>query len=150
MSYNRPLSPGIGLKQAPIVSPGIQELTLDSDIATTSSLGIIQVGSGLSITPLGVLSTTDNCNSNFVNVKLTDFSYTATAADLYIGATSKNITITLPKGILGRVYYVKNQVEGNIKVKGTAQNIDSSGDKTLGTEASIIVVFDGVRWNIIN
>jgi hypothetical protein len=76
--------------------------------------------------------------------------YTATASDYYIGATKKDIDITLPLGIVGKVYIIKNQVSGNIEVKGTSgQKIDTASDKTLGTEASIIVVFDGTRWNII-
>lgn len=147
MSYNRPINPGLGLKQIPSTEPGVQQLTLDSDIATTSTVGVIQVGSGLSITPAGVLSATSG--NSLISVKLTTTNYTATATDYYIGANKKDITITLPLGITGKVYIVKNQVEGNIKVKGTGQNLDSSGDKTLGSEASIIVVFDGTRWNII-
>jgi len=148
MSYSRPLNPGLGLKQVPVINPGVQELTLDSDIATTSSLGIVQVGSGLTITPLGVLSATGG--SDFVNVKLTLTNYTATATDYYIGANKKDITITLPLGILGKVYVVKNQVSGEVTVTGTlAQKIDTAATKTLGTNDSIMVVFDGVRWNII-
>lgn len=149
MSYSRPLNPGIGLKQIPVVNPGVQELTLDSDIATTSSLGVVQVGSGLAITPSGILSATGS-GSSLISVKLTAINYTALATDYYIGAIKKDITITLPLGVVGKVYIVKNQVEGNIKVKGTGQNLDTSGDKTLGSESSIIVVFDGTRWNIIN
>ena len=149
MSYSRPLNPGLGLKQVPVVvNPGVQELTLDSDIATTSSLGIVQVGSGLAITPLGVLSATGG--SDFVNVKLTLTNYTATAADYYIGANKKDIAITLPLGIVGKVYVVKNQVSGEVTVTGTlAQKIDTAATKTLGTNDSIMVVFDGTRWNII-
>jgi len=148
MSYSRPLNPGLGLKQVPVINPGVQELTLDSDIATTSSLGIVQVGSGLTITPLGVLSATGG--SDFVNVKLTITNYTATATDYYIGANKKDITITLPLGIFGKVYVVKNQVSGEVTVTGTlAQKIDTAATKTLGTNDSIMVVFDGVRWNII-
>ena len=156
MAYNRqPQSvlAGTALKQNPppsILQPaGIVPVTLDADIATATSLGVVQVGSGLSITPLGVLSATGSGSSN-INVKLTAVNYTALNIDYYIGATKKDITITLPLGITGKVYIVKNQVEGNIKVKGTGQNLDNSGDKTLGSEQSIIVVFDGVRWNIID
>jgi hypothetical protein len=75
--------------------------------------------------------------------------YTATLDDYYIGATKKNITITFPKGVVGKVYIVKNQAEGNIKVKGTGEDLDQSGDKTLGTEASLIAVFAGTRWNLV-
>ena len=143
--------PGRALSQTPVANgdAGILPLTLDVDIATTTSLGVVQVGSGLSITPSGVLSATGS-SSSFINVTLTNVDYTVTATDYYIGATKKDIDITLPLGIAGRVYVVKNQVNGNIKVKATGgQKIDTSSDKTLGSEASIIVVFDGSRWNVI-
>jgi hypothetical protein len=56
----------------------------------------------------------------------------------------------LPAGILGRVYYVKNQVSGNIKVQGTGgETIDGLAFQTLGGNAGFIVVFDGSRWNIL-
>ena len=152
MAYSRPpVQPGRGLKRNPIIpiesTSGVFDYALDSDIATTTSLGIIQVGSGLSITPTGILSAVGG--SSLISVKLIAINYTALATDYYIGATKKDITITLPLGIVGKVYVVKNQVCGNIKVKGTSQNLDSSGDKTLGTEQSLFVVFDGTRWNII-
>jgi len=153
MAYSRPpVQPGRGLKRIPVLpiesSSGVFDYALDADIATTTSLGIVQVGSGLSITPLGVLSATGSGNSN-INVKLTAVNYNALATDYYIGAIKKDITITLPLSVAGKVYLVKNQVEGNIKVKGSGQNLDNSGDKTLGSEASLFVVSDGTRWNII-
>jgi|LauGreDrversion4_2_1035121.scaffolds.fasta_scaffold260955_2 hypothetical protein len=156
MAYNRQpqtVLAGNALKQNPppsIIQPaGIIPVILDADIATTASLGVVQVGSGLSITPSGVLSASGG-SSSFINVTLTSTNYTATTDDYYIGATKKEIDITLPLGITGKVYIVKNQVSGNIKVKASgSQKIDTSSDKTLGTEVSIIVVFDGSRWNII-
>lgn len=142
---------GIALKQNPPASTltpaGIVPVTLDADIATTTSLGVVRVGAGLAITPAGVLSATGG--SSLINVKLTSTNYTATASDYYIGATNRNITITFPAGVVGKVYVVKNQSEGIITVKGTGQNLDQSGDKNLGTEASLIAVFDGTRWNLI-
>jgi hypothetical protein len=142
---------GTALKQNPLATtvtpPGIVPVTLDADIATTTTLGVVQVGAGLSITPAGILSATGG--SNLLNVKLTSTNYTATATDYYIGATKKDITITFPVGVVGKVYVVKNQIEGNITVKGTSQNLDTSGDKTLGTQASLIAVFDGTRWNLV-
>jgi len=155
MAYNRQpnvVLAGIGLKQSPpastVTPPGIVPVTLDADIASTTSLGVIQVGTGLSITPAGVLSATGG-GSSLLNVKLVAADYTATLDDYYIGATKKNITITFPKGVVGKVYIVKNQADGNIKVKGTGENLDQSGDKTLGTEASLIAVFAGTRWNLV-
>ena len=143
--------PGRALSQTPAANgdAGILPLTLDADIATTTGLGVVQVGSGLSITPSGVLSTTSS-SSSFINVTLTNVDYTATASDYYIGATKKEIDITLPLGITGKVYVIKNQATGNIKVKCSGgQTLDTSSSKTLGSESSIIVVFDGSRWNVI-
>ena len=142
---------GQGLKQSPLPNgdAGAQSVTLESNIATTTSLGVVQVGGGLSITPAGVLSATSS-GGDFVNVTLTSVDYTAVATDLYVGATNNNITITLPLGTLGRVYYVKNQVSGNIRVQGTGgETIDGSLFQTLGSNAGFIVVFDGSRWNIL-
>ncbi len=155
MAYNRQpqtVLAGTGLKQNPppsIIHPaGIIPVELEAEIATTTSLGVVQIGSGLSITPSGILSAASS--SSFINVTLTSTDYTATASDYYIGATKKDIDITLPLGILGRVYVIKNQVSGNIEVKGSSgQKIDTSSNKTLGAEDSIIVVFDGTRWNTI-
>jgi hypothetical protein len=157
MAYNRQpqtVLAGTALKQNPppsIVQPaGIVPVTLDAEIATTTSLGVVQVGSGLSITPSGILSATGG-SSSLINIKLTSVDYTASATDYYIGATKKDIDITLPLGITGKVYVIKNQVNGNIKVKATGgQKIDTSSDKTLGSEDSLVVVFDGTRWNVID
>jgi hypothetical protein len=143
---------GKGLIQNPLPStidpPGIVPVTIECEEATTTSLGVVQIGSGLSITPLGVLSAVGG--SSLISVKLTPINYTALVTDYYIGATKKDITITLPLGIVGKIYIIKNQIEGSIKVKGTGQNLDNAGDKTLGSEQSLFVVSDGVRWNIIN
>lgn len=143
---------GGALKQTPtadLTAPaGIVTVELEALTATTTNRGVVQVGSGLSITPAGVLSATGG-GSSLLNVSLVAVDYTATLNDYYIGATKKNITITLPLGIVGKVYIVKNQVEGIITVKGTGQNLDQSGDKTLGSDASLITVFDGTRWNLI-
>lgn len=155
MAYSRPpVQPGRALKRSPSVpiesTAGVLDFALDADIATTTSLGVVQVGSGLAITSAGVLSATNSGASDFVNVYLTNVSYTVTATDLYVGATNNNITITLPAGILGRVYYIKNQSGGNIKVQGTGgETIDGNAFQTLGSNAGFIVVFDGTRWNIL-
>lgn len=157
MAYSRQpqvvIANGGALKQTPLASsqtpPGIVPVELEALIATTTNLGVVQVGSGLSITPSGILSATSG-SSSFINVTLTNVDYTATADDYYIGATKKEIDITLPLGITGKVYVIKNQATGNIKVKCSGgQTLDTSSSKTLGSESSIIVVFDGSRWNVI-
>lgn len=154
MAYSRPpVQPGRALKRTPAVpiesSAGVFDFALDADIATTTNLGVVQVGSGLSITPAGVLSAT-NSGADIINVTLTGVDYTPLLTDYYVGATAKNITLTLPLGVLGKVYYIKNQANGSITIQGTGgQTVDSSSFKNLGSEAAIICVFDGTRWNII-
>lgn len=154
MSYSRPpttVKAGRALTQSPSTTnpPGVLPVTLDTDIATVTGLGVVQVGSGLAITALGVLSATGS-SSNLYPVKLTAVNYTALADDFYIGATKKDITITLPLGITGKIYVIKNQVSGDITVatSGT-QKIDTASTKQLGTNDSITVIFDGARWNSI-
>lgn len=161
MAYNRQpqtVLAGTALKQNPpptVIQPaGIIPVTLDADIATTTSLGVVQVGSGLSITPGGILSATGGDLGCSINVTLINTNYTATALDCYIGSTASkdddNIVITLPLGTTGKLYYIKNQGKGNIKVQGTGgQTIDGSSSKTLGTNGSFIIVFAGSRWNIL-
>ncbi len=158
MAYNRQpqtVLAGVAIKQSPLpglTSPGgIIPVTLDVDIATTTSLGVVQIGSGLSITPTGVLSAPGSgSGSGFINVTLTATDYTATVGDYYIGATKKDIDITLPLGVTGKVYVIKNQISGNIDVKGSGgQKIDTASDVALGTNDSLTVVFDGTRWNVI-
>ena len=152
MSYSRPsVQAGRGLKRTPATpnssAVGVFDFTLESDIATTTNVGVVQIGSGLSITPDGILSAQMAVG---YQVKLTNVNYTADVDDYYIGATKKAITITLPAGIVGKAYIVKNQVDGLVRVDCSAgQTLDDSNFISLGTNDSIFVIFDGNRWNIV-
>jgi hypothetical protein len=88
--------------------------------------------------------------NNFFNIKFTAVNYTLTNLDEYVGATANGITITLPPGVQGRWYYIKNQVTGTITVQCTGTDtIDGSAAKTLHTNSGIMLVFDNIRWNIL-
>ena len=88
--------------------------------------------------------------NNFFNIKLVAVNYTITDVDEYIGATADGIVITLPPGVVGRWYYIKNQISGTVTVQGTGTDtIDGSVSKQLRTNAGIMLVFDNVRWNIL-
>jgi hypothetical protein len=158
MAYSRlpnTVQAGRALTQTPssssTIPSGIIEVMLDSNIATTSTLGVVQVGSGLSITPLGVLSASGGSSSTIYAVKLTKVNYTALADDYYIGATDSGITITLPKGVLGKTYAIKNQDNGIVTVKATgSEKIDNSSTQTLATNKAIIIIFDGTQWQIMS
>jgi hypothetical protein len=154
MSYSRlpaTTRAGVGMTQTPTntnINNSLSPVTLNSDISTTSSVGVVQVGSGLSITPQGVLSATNN--SSLFAVKIVSANYTASANDYYIGAIKKDITITLPIGVTGKVYVVKNEENGEITVIGTAgQKIDGSVSEKLSTNKSLMVIFNGTEWQSI-
>lgn len=154
MSYSRlpaTTRAGVGMTQTPTntnINNSLSPVTLNSDISTTGSLGIVQVGSGLSITPQGVLSAATS--SSLFAVKIITANYTPTANDYYIGAIKKEITVTLPKGVTGKVYVVKNQENGEITVTGTAgQKIDGFSSQKLSTNKSLMLIFDGTEWQSI-
>lgn len=160
MAYIRPptaVKAGLALRQNPPPTPldpaGVLDVILDAEIATTTSLGVVQVGSGLSITPEGILSATGGGgDTGYIDVYLTASNYTATNDDYYIGIIGAPTIVTLPPGTLGKVFIIKNQLQGggSVKVIGSnGQLLDTSISRSLGSEASIMMVFDGTRWNII-
>jgi hypothetical protein len=82
-------------------------------------------------------------------------TYTALPTDYFLCVlTVGPVTITLPTGILGTVYIVKD-CAGNaqlapITIQGTSgQLIDGSTTATINTNyGSVTFVFDGTEWNI--
>lgn len=90
------------------------------------------------------------------NLPVTDViaDYTALATDYFLCVLSiLPVTITLPVGITGKVYVIKD-CSGNantnpITIQGTAQNVDA-GTATINVPfGSITVVFNGIDWSII-
>jgi hypothetical protein len=68
MAYIKPteiIVNGRGLTSTASSATGISPVTLNVNTATTATLGIIQVGSGLSITPDGVLSATGGAGNGY-------------------------------------------------------------------------------------
>lgn len=148
---------GRALKQNPSPTPltpaGILPVKLDADIATYSSLGVVQVGSGITVDANGVISVSGT-SPGYINVKLTSVNYNALLSDYYIGCTNEKddkVTITLPLGVTGKVYIIKNQGDGGqVKITGSGgQTIDDFATLNLSNESGIILVFDGFRWNVI-
>ncbi len=60
MAYSKPAAStlaGVALKQNPVPSPvSLTPITLDSDIATTTQLGVVKIGSGISVDVDGTIS----------------------------------------------------------------------------------------------
>ena len=80
-------------------------------------------------------------------------NYTALATDYFLCVlTVAPVVITLPVGILGTVYVIKdcsgNANNAPITIQGTAQTVDS-GTGTINVPfGSITVVFNGSNWSI--
>lgn len=88
---------------------------------------------------------------SLMNVTKVSYDYTPTETDTYIGCTAKNIVITLPPGVVGKLYIVKNQsVDGNVKVVGSnGEMLDDTPSKTLGTNGMLLALFVNPRWSLI-
>lgn len=85
----------------------------------------------------------------------TTVSYTATANDEYIGVFSANaVTITLPLGTNGRVYYIKDeygQGSGKITIQPQpGELIDNKTNYIISVpNQSVATVFRSGQWRII-
>ena len=152
--------PGRALSQTPGPNgdAGILPVTLDADIATTTSLGVVQVGSGLSITPEGVLSANGgegtSCATTYVNK-----DYTVQPGDYYIGVVrggEDDVAIVLPLATTEcRVLIVKDQRGKNgDKIKIIAQvgnTLDGTSSKDLQQPyESVTLLGQGSAWWIIS
>jgi len=83
-------------------------------------------------------------------------TYTALATDYFLCVlTVGPVTITLPTGILGTVYIVKDcgglAATNPITVQGTGgQLVDGSASATVNTNfGSLTFIFDGTEWSIV-
>ena len=121
---------------------------------TVNNTGVTKIvaGTNISISPAGGTGdvTITASSAGLITVVATALAYTATANDEYIGVTVNPTTVTLPTGVTGKTYIVKNETTGSTTVTGTlGQLLDGSLTKVLGANASITVVFRGTAWHII-
>ena len=90
---------------------------------------------------------------NLISVYGTNTNYTATANDDYIGVNSANVTtITLPAGVDGRVYTIKNEANyGKVKVQpSNSEKIDNGAIYWANIAyQSVTCVFRAGQWRII-
>ena len=112
-------------------------------------------GPGVSIANTPGQITISANGADLMAVYGTNTSYTATANDEYIGVNSASaVTITLPLGIPGRVYTIKDeygQGSGKITIQPTSpEKIDNSTNYVISVPyQSVAVVFRGNGWHII-
>lgn len=84
-----------------------------------------------------------------------DATYTALATDYFLCVlTIAPVTITLPVGILGTVYIIKDCSGGAsptnaVTVQGTGQNVDGGTATINAPFGSVTVIFNGIDWSIV-
>jgi hypothetical protein len=118
-----------------INNTGVTSLTAGTNVTLSGSTGAVTI----SVQEPGIETTTS-----------TAVAYTATATDGYIGVTANPTIVTLPPGVTGKVYIIKNEAaSGNTTVIGTGvEKIDGSTSKSLNSNASMTVIFRA-GWRVI-
>ncbi len=123
----------------PLYTPG-SNLISDNDI--------INVGNGN--------ITIDGNPSPVTVTEVTTPEYTATAQDYFlcVDTSTQPVAITLPTGILGTVYIVKDCTgdanTNNITVAGTGGELVDGSTATINSPyGSLSFVFNGSEWSIV-
>ena len=112
-------------------------------------------GPGVSIANTPGSITISANGADLIAVTGTTSSYTATANDEYIGVNSASaVTITLPLGVAGRVYTIKDehgQGSGKITIQPqSGEKVDNSNNYIISVPfQSVSMVFRAGQWHII-
>ena len=122
-----------------------------------SNIGVLSVvaGAGISVSSATGYITISASGADLIATIGVTGSYTATANDEYIGVFSASaVTITLPLGVTGRVYIIKDeygQGSGKITVQPSGlEKIDNANNYIISVpNQSVSVVFRGGQWRII-
>lgn len=144
-------SAGNGISLTDVVTAGYETSF------TINNTGVLQLnaGSGISLSANTGNITISSFGADLINVYGTTTSYTASITDEYIGVYSSSaVTITLPAGINGRVYTIKDeygQGSGKITVQPqVGEKIDNANSYVIGVPyQSVSVVFRAGNWYII-
>lgn len=112
----------------------------------------IIAGAGITVTTTNANITISAIGADFINTIGVTTNYTATLEDEYIGVSSANaITITLPTGVPGRVYYIKDEFgQGSGKITIAPQPgelIDNKTSYVIGIPyQAVSTVFRAGKW----
>ena len=124
---------------------------------TIKNTGVLSLtaGPGISIDAGTGDITISSYGADLINVYGTTTSYTATLNDEYIGVNSVSaVTITLPAGVDGRVYTIKDehgQGSGKITIQPQAgSKVDNSNSYIISVPyQSVQVVYRAGNWWIM-
>ena len=144
-------SSGDGIQLSDVVTIG------NETSFTISNTGVLSLTAGDGITLSGSTGnvTVSASGADLISTIGVTGSYTATADDEYIGVYSVSaVTITLPIGVTGRVYIIKDeygQGSGKITIKPSGSElIDNKTNYIISVpNQSVSVVFRGGQWRII-
>ena len=144
-------SPGPGISLSNVSNNGYHP---HFTINNTGVLSLIP-GTGISLSGNTGNVTVSTTGTSYINVIGVTGAYTPTSTDEYIGVFSANaVTITLPNGIDGRVYTIKDeygQGSGKITIQPQATElIDSKVNYIISVPyQSVSCVFRAGQWRII-
>lgn len=148
-----------------VTNTGVLSLDAGNGISVSANTGNVTVtnigvtnlvaGSGISLSGNTGNITISSFGADLINVIGVTANYTATLTDEYIGVFSASaITITLPTGIAGRVYTIKDeygQGSGKITIQpASGETIDGKVNYTISVpNQSVSVVSRASKWWII-
>jgi hypothetical protein len=142
---------GAGISITNLVSIGN---TVGFAVSNTGVLSVV-AGDGITLSGSTGYITISATGADLIATIGVTGSYTATADDEYIGVFSAAaVTITLPIGVTGRVYIIKDeygQGSGKITVQPSGlEKIDNANNYIISVpNQSVSVVFRGGQWRII-
>lgn len=142
---------GVGISITDLISIGN---TVGFAVSNTGVLSIT-AGDGIAISTSRGNITISASGADLITTIGVTGNYTATANDEYIGVYSAAaVTITLPLGITGRVYTIKDeygQGSGKITVQPSGtEKIDNQNNYIISVpNQSVSIVFRGGQWRII-
>ena len=137
-----------------ILSPVTTGPSTSFTVKNTGVLSLI-AGSGITINQSTGNITISSFGADLINVIGVTSNYTATLTDEYIGVSSVSaITITLPSGVEGRVYSIKDeygQGSGKITIQPqTGQKIDGKTNYIISVPYQCVAcVFRAGNWWIM-
>lgn len=141
---------GLGVSITGLTSTG----PASSFVVNNTGVLSLAAGTGIVVSASTGTITVSATGTDIIKVIGVTSNYLVTADDEYIGVDSTNlVTVTLPLGIAGRVYTIKEEHgsgTGKVNVQGTSnEKLDASSFKQLTALASLTVVFRAGAWRII-
>lgn len=134
-------------------------MAYNSPLASTTSYGVVKVGSNISVTN-GIISVVGNETVNTYTINDAASPYTLDSAGatpnyfLNVVGAGGGVVINLTAGTEGRVVVIKSQAgqtsDITINPNG-AETIENAASYTIlaATDGSVTLIFSGTNWNAV-